>query len=162
MKLYLVRHGKAEDMADATGERPLSARGMADIEAQAKMLDNAGVRVTNVFHSGKLRARQTAEILSALVAPGVMPEAMDNITPMDATSHLAREIDNWDSDTMVCGHNPFMEKMAARLLAGDDEENVVLVKTGTVMCFERGHGGSWVMDWMTIPKIARSKLSSDI
>ena len=162
MKLYLVRHGKAEDIADNSGERPLSARGMADIEAQAKLLDNAGVRVANVFHSGKLRARQTAEILSTLIAPEVMPAVLDNITPMDATSHLAREIDGWDDDTMVCGHNPFMEAMAARLLTDDDEENVVLVKTGTVMCFERGPGGNWAMNWMTIPKLSRPKLSRDI
>ena len=155
MKLYLVRHGKAEDTTDSSGERPLSARGMADIEAQAKLLDNAGVRVTNVFHSGKLRARQTAEILSALVAPDVMPEPMGSITPMDDTDHLAAEISAWDDDTMVCGHNPFMERMAARLLSGDDEENVVLVKTGTVMCLERSHGGNWIMNWMSIPKLAR-------
>ena len=162
MKLYLVRHGKAEDTADSSGERPLSARGMADIEAQAKLLDEAGVRVANVFHSGKLRARQTAEILSALVAPKVMPASMDNITPMDNTEYLAAEISKWDDDTMVCGHNPFMEAMAARLLAGDDEESVVNVTTGTVMCLERVHGGNWVMNWMSIPKLARPKLARGV
>lgn len=155
MKLYLVRHGKAEEMADDSGERPLSARGMADIEAQAKHLDRAGIRVEQVFHSGKLRARQTAEILASLIAPGIMPMAMNNISPMDNTDYLASQIADWDADTMVCGHNPFMEAMAARLLSGDDEESVVLVKTGTIMCFEKIHNSNWVMDWMVIPKLSR-------
>ncbi|MDH5187532.1 MAG: phosphohistidine phosphatase SixA [Rhodospirillaceae bacterium] len=154
MKLYLVRHGKAEDSVDASGERPLSQRGMADVEAQAKFLDNAGVRVTNIYHSGKLRARQTAEILSALVAPGVALQKIDNITPMDDTTYLAQQIQSWNTDTMVCGHNPFMERMAARLLAGNDEASAVMVKTGTVMCFEK-FSDTWVMNWMVVPCLTR-------
>ena len=154
MKLYLVRHGKAEDSVDESGERPLSQRGMADVEAQAKFLAGANVKVQQVFHSGKLRARQTAEILSALVAPGVALQKIDNITPMDDTDFLAAQLQNWDIDTMVCGHNPFMERMTARLLAGDDEENVVIVKTATVMCFER-FANKWVMDWMVVPSLTR-------
>ena len=154
MKFYLVRHGKAEDNVDASGERPLSARGMADVEAQAKFLDGANVRVERIFHSGKLRARQTAEILSTLVAPGVVLQKIDNITPMDDTQYLAQQLQNWNTDTMVCGHNPFMERMAARLLTGDDKKQVVMVRTATVMCFER-FGDAWVMDWMVVPCLTR-------
>ena len=48
-----------------------------------------------------------------------------------------------------------MEAMAARLLMGDDEESLVQVKTGTIMCFEQTHGGGWVMSWMIVPELTR-------
>ena len=158
MKLYLVRHGKAEDQPDETGERPLSDRGRSDIAAQATFLKNAGITVSQVFHSGKLRAHQTAEIIAAEIAPDAPMEPMQYLTPMDGTDHLALSVENWaDSnlDTMVSGHNPFMEAMAARLLCGNHKEGAVIVKTGTVMCFERYAPGRWRMDWMVIPKLTR-------
>lgn len=157
MKLYLVRHGKAEDAADESGERSLSDRGMADIESQAKFLGDAGITLNQVFHSGKLRARQTAEILSARIAPGVSVEAMQNLSPMDEPDALEAALAGWNVDTMVCGHNPFMERIAARLLSGNDDAAAVLVKTGTVMCFEKVGPDNWLMNWMVVPKLTRAR-----
>ena len=155
MKLYLVRHGKAEDTADDSGERPLSDRGMADIEAQAKFLGDAGIKVEQVFHSGKLRARQTAEILAARIAPGIPLMAMNNLAPMDAPDALIAALGDWSVDTMVCGHNPFMERIVALLLSGNEDAAAVLVKAGTVMCFENMGPGNWIMNWMVVPKLTR-------
>ena len=60
MKLYLVQHGEA-CAEDVDPERPLTAQGRADVERLAAFLQQAGIQVGRVIHSGKLRAEQTAE-----------------------------------------------------------------------------------------------------
>lgn len=72
MKIYLMRHGtplpKVNDQ-----ERPLSDQGRDDVERMADFLQKGGVQVEGIFHSGKTRARQTAEIMTSRLNPGVEP-----------------------------------------------------------------------------------------
>jgi len=63
MRLYLVQHGKAKSK-DEDPDRPLTDQGRNDIKKVAVFLaENAGLKVTSIYHSGKTRARQTAEVL---------------------------------------------------------------------------------------------------
>ena len=66
MRLYLVQHGEALPK-QVDPERPLSERGRSDVARVADFLKGAGIRVTRVAHSGKTRARQTAELLASFV-----------------------------------------------------------------------------------------------
>ncbi|MEQ1910662.1 MAG: histidine phosphatase family protein, partial [Vicinamibacterales bacterium] len=61
LRLYLAHHG------DAVGpgvdiRRPLSDAGRADTERVAAAAAARGAKPIVIWHSGKLRARQTAEI----------------------------------------------------------------------------------------------------
>jgi broad specificity phosphatase PhoE len=60
MRVYLVQHGEAQPEA-VSAERELTPRGRSDVERVANLLAGGGVRVAKVCHSGKTRARQTAE-----------------------------------------------------------------------------------------------------
>jgi phosphohistidine phosphatase len=63
MLIYLVRHGNAvPEQTDPAC--PLSEIGRAEVEATAKELLAEGAKIDEVWHSGKLRAKQTAEILA--------------------------------------------------------------------------------------------------
>ena len=62
MALYLVQHGKSLPK-DQDAEQGLSQEGMADVERIAGVAQGYGVRVRTIQHSGKKRARQTAESL---------------------------------------------------------------------------------------------------
>ncbi len=152
MRLYLVRHGKAEQ-GGGEWERPLTARGIRDVGRIAACLEKAGCRVARVVHSGRTRARQTAELLSAAVNPqGRVEEMRIGLQPDDATDVLAKAAAGWDDDVMVVGHQPFMGRMAAHLLCGDSGVPLVTVKTGSVICCERT-GGGWALCWMIVPSI---------
>jgi len=62
MKLYLVRHGDAVfDQVDST--RPLNEKGKADVLKVAMHLKEGVPHIESIFHSGKKRAEQTAEII---------------------------------------------------------------------------------------------------
>src|SRR5918999_3869936 len=146
MRLYLVQHGDAVP-EQVHAERPLSAAGRRDVEAVARLLASKGMRAERVAHSGKLRARQTAELLTAALAPGIAPEIMAGLNPNDPVEPLARTISDWTSDMMLVGHLPFMRKLVARLVAGDERTLVAAFVPGTVVSLEQGEAGHWAITW---------------
>lgn len=62
MKLYLVRHGNAIGGANDIA-RPLSSEGVSEVKRVADFLMTHDYPVDVIYHSIRLRARQTAEIL---------------------------------------------------------------------------------------------------
>jgi phosphohistidine phosphatase len=152
MRLYLVQHGHALPK-EVDAERPLSERGRSDVERVAAFLGRAGIWTAAVVHSGKTRARQTAEILAAAVArPGCI-EARSGIDPNDDAQPVAGEAGAWGEDVMLVGHLPFMGRLASRLCAQDDDAGVVGFEPGSVVCLERRTDGGWRLVWMIRPEL---------
>src|SRR4051794_29051865 len=115
MRLYLVQHGGAvPDELDP--RRPLSEAGRREVEAVGRLLAGAGVRVARIVHSGKERARQTAELLAAAPGSGAV-EVMAGLAPKDPVKPVVRAIAEFGSDTMLVGHLPLLARLAARLVA---------------------------------------------
>jgi phosphohistidine phosphatase len=153
MRVYLVQHGDAvPERLDP--ERPLSAVGRREVHAVARLLADTGVRPAHVVHSGKLRAQQTAELLATAVAPGRVPEAIAGLSPKDSVEPMVRRIADWTSDVMLVGHLPFMGKLVARLVAGDEGKPVAAFVPGTVVCLERDEANHWTIVWMVRPALA--------
>jgi phosphohistidine phosphatase len=153
VRLYLVQHGDAvPEQLDP--ERPLSAAGRQDVEAVARLLASNGIRPERLAHSGKLRAHQTAELLAAALAPGMVPEAMAGLNPNDPVEPVARRVADLASDVMLVGHLPFMGKLVARLVAGDERRPVVAFVPGAVVCLEQNETGRCAITWMVRPEIA--------
>lgn len=152
MKLYLVQHGTACAKED-NPERPLSDVGRADVERLAAFLEQAGVRVGRVIHSGKLRAEQTAQCLAAAVAPGVAIESSGIINPNDNPKAFDWQSGSWDHDTLVVGHLPFMAKLVAHLVVGDENRPVAAFQPGSMVCLEREDGSDWQINWMIRPEL---------
>lgn len=152
MKLYLVQHGDALS-SEVDAERPLSGRGRADVQRTTAMLSAAKISVSRVFHSGKDRARQTAELLAAALAPQSLSEAIDGIRPMDGVESFARVIAGWSEDAMVVGHLPFMAKLVSLLLCGDQEAMLCSYEPGSIVCLERVEQDRWSLAWMVRPTL---------
>ena len=154
MKLYLVRHGAVAPMEKNPGQ-PLTEKGRQDIQRLAVFMVRSGVNVARVIHSGKKRAEETAVLLADVVGPGkVVEEAESGLGPNDSTDLLATAAAALIEDTMVVGHQPFMGRMVARLLAGAEDAIGVAFEPGTVVCLERSdNGGGWHLNWMAGPRL---------
>ncbi len=152
MSLYLVQHGEAL-AKEVDAERPLSAAGRADVEGLGRLLAGRGVGVARVLHSGKARARQTAEILAAALAPHVAVEASDGLAPNDAPAPFADRMAGSDQDTLVAGHLPFMARLVSHLVTGEADQPTVAYRPGSVVCLERAEDGSWQIAWMLRPEL---------
>ena len=83
MWLYLVQHGQAKT-EEEDPERPLTDRGAADVGRVAGVAAAAGIMTGRICHSGKTRARQTAEAWGQVL--GAPVELAQALAPRDDPS----------------------------------------------------------------------------
>lgn len=146
MRLYLVQHGQAFPK-EADPDRPLSEPGQADIARLAKFLQKAEIQVSRVIHSGKKRAQQTADLLASAICPGKTTQEGSGLSPNDPVEAFATKASQWQEDTVVVGHLPFLARLVDHLVAKGQQE-VVSFLPGTVVCLERIDLQGWTIAWM--------------
>jgi len=127
MDLWLVRHGEAMQ-ASVDPACPLSAGGIRSISAVASALSGKMGRLDLVAASGKLRARQTAEILG--VAAGYPSDRIEETRALspDATPEmfLAFLEEQRGKENILCvGHLPSIALIASSLLSAGDSVRLV-------------------------------------
>ena len=152
MKIYLVQHGEAV-AKNVDPERPLTEQGKFAVQRTAKALAHAGVEVKRVIHSGKLRARQTAEILANTIDTCLQLKTSDLIKPNDDPRAFGLQVNSWNSNTIVIGHLPFMAKLVSLLVTGDDFQTLVAYQPGSVVCLELVEINDWQINWMLRPEL---------
>ena len=152
MRLYLVQHGAAL-AGEVDPARPLSEQGREDVQAMAGLLREAGIRVERVWHSGKLRAEQTAQLLAKAVLPRGRIEQIGGIGPRDDVAGFGSDADVWEQDALLVGHMPFLSRLAAWLVTGDPEREIVGFVPGGVVCLERLEVDHWIVSWMFRPDL---------
>ena len=152
MRLYLVQHGAAL-AREVDPERPLSEAGREDVRALAGFLRDAGVRVERVWHSGRLRAEQTAQLLAKSVLPRGRIEQVGGIGPEDDVAGFVSDADVWEQDTLVVGHLPFLSRLVAWLVVGSTEREIAGFKPGSLVCLERREVDHWMVSWMLRPEL---------
>ncbi len=114
MALYLVQHGKSLSK-EQDPEQGLSQEGYADVNRIAEVAAGYGVRPAAIRHSGKKRARQTAEIFAeALLGEMSKTEPISGIDPLDDVAAVANTLKTGDN-LMLVGHLPFMERLTGFL-----------------------------------------------
>ena len=139
MHLYLVRHGEAQ-REDVDPERHLTARGVEEVTNIAKdAVDLVGVRQLQIFHSGKARAAQTAEIWAGLV--GIETTEADGLAPNDDPAIWAGRLEGQSDDVMLVGHLPHLERLVGLLVTGDADTGVAGFPAGGFVALERTDGG---------------------
>ncbi len=152
MTIYLVQHAQAKPKEDDP-QRPLSDQGLSDIRKVATFLGNRGIQVSRILHSGKLRARQTAETLSEHLHPSGGLSETDGLAPLDDPAVWAGRLADADEDLMLVGHLPHMSKLSALLLTDNAEQPVIRFQMGGVICLERDEEGRWSVAWLVVPEM---------
>ena len=150
MKLYLVQHADALGK-DIDPDRPLSQRGKDDIEKMAQFLEGS-VHLDEVVHSGKTRAKQSADLLAGTLAPDVSPCEIHCIGPNDPVEVFARETLQAGKSLMVVGHLPFMSKLVAFLTTGSTNTVTEFVP-GSMICLSTDEVDEWQIQWMVRPEL---------
>lgn len=152
MNIYLIQHGLALT-EDIDPQRPLSERGREDITRLAVFLQTLGLEVKTIFHSGKKRAEQTAELLADKIIPGQSIRARSDINPNDSLDSLLNDIHNWTEDVLLVGHLPYLGKLVSRLVVGDEAKNIVTFNPGTAVCLKNVDKTSWQITWTLPPTL---------
>jgi phosphohistidine phosphatase len=150
--IYLIQHAEAEQEKDDPA-RPLSEKGVGGIRKTGAYLYRNNVRVDQILHSGKLRARQTAEIVAECITPVNYKNILetDGLSPLDDPGIWDDRLKYLTNDLMLVGHMPHLGRLASRLLCGDAARDIIWFTMGCVVCLERREQGNWTLRWTMTP-----------
>ena len=114
--ICLVHHGHAIG-PEVDSLRPLSERGRADVARLAEDARARGVKPDVIWHSGKLRARQTAESFWRACNPLATCAHVRGLLPDDPPSWIRDRIVAGPRSIMVVSHMPYLPALL-HLLCG--------------------------------------------
>jgi phosphohistidine phosphatase len=150
MRLYLMQHGESRS-GDKDEDRTLTEQGRAEVRRVAELLArSAPDKHGRVHHSGKTRARETAEILTSTF-DHLEAEESDGLAPMDDPVIWAQRASRLHEAVALVGHLPHLAKLTSLLLVGDSEIPVVTFTNGGMVCLERSPEGVWSLRWSVVP-----------
>jgi len=152
MDLYLMQHGEAKAEAEDP-DRPLSERGWDEVERVARVAGRLKLEIGEIRHSGKLRARQTAEIMAAQLRPSAGVVEARGLSPKDDPGRIADEMAGAPEPLLLVGHLPHLGRLTAGLLTGKDEPAVVSFRMAALVALRREPEG-WRLAWVLTPEMA--------
>ena len=152
MTLYLVQHGQSLPK-DVDPDQDLSEKGVAETEHIAGVAKNYQIKVGQIMHSVKTRARKTADIFASALNPSAGINEVEGLKPMDDVVAFAASISS-GTNTMLVGHLPFMERMTSYLVTGSIDKPVFKFQNSGIVCLDQDpETKSWVITWALMPKI---------
>ena len=114
MNVFLVHHADAVG-PDVDPQRPLSMLGRRQADALAAQLKGAGCAPAVIWHSGKLRARQTAEAMLRACNPFAEFKMIRGLRPDDPPDWVRDLLTGESRDVMLVGHMPSLPAIASAL-----------------------------------------------
>jgi phosphohistidine phosphatase len=148
--LYLIQHGIAKT-EEEDPDRDLTDQGAAEVERIAAYLKAKDTQIHVVWHSGKTRARHTAEILADALDVANRLLEHSGLAPKDDVLPIAEKLEGSQNNVMLVGHLPFLSRLASTLLTGSPDKEILRFRYSCLACLEREAKG-WRLCWMVTPE----------
>lgn len=145
MRLYLVHHGVAVG-PEEDARRPLSPEGLAAVERVAAKAAALGARPQVVWHSGKLRAKQTAQEFWRACNALAELSATRDLQPDDPPQWIRDRLRAESRDIAIAGHFPHLPRLLALLVTGG-EAGTDFPPHGIVALETDDEGTTWREVW---------------
>jgi phosphohistidine phosphatase len=142
--IYLVHHADAVG-PDVEPQRPLSVSGRDHAEALAIEVARRGVKPAVIWHSGKLRARQTAEPFLRLCNPLAEFSAIRGLQPADPPGWVKDLVTGEHREVMLVGHMPNLPRLLTLLVTGTESALLSFPLHGAIALEPSGE--RWVERW---------------
>ena len=145
MHLYLIHHGVAVG-PDEDARRPLSSVGLAGAARVAAKAAALGAKPDVVWHSGKLRAKQTGqEFWRACNALAEFAVSRD-LQPDDPPQWMRDRLRGEARSVAIAGHFPYLPRLLSLLVTGGDA-GVDFPINGVVALVTDDEGETWRELW---------------
>jgi phosphohistidine phosphatase len=144
--LFLVHHGDAVG-PEVDSRRPLSERGQIDVARLAAAAAARGAKPAIVWHSGKLRARQTAEAFWRACNALAEFSATADMQPDDSPSRMRDRLRGESRDIMIVGHYPHLPRLLGLLTSGFADTRAGFPQHGAVALESVDEGDTWKELW---------------
>jgi phosphohistidine phosphatase len=149
MNFYLVRHGDALT-ASENPARPLSPAGRRRVEETARLAQQRDIQPAVIYHSGILRAAETAAILGPHFPSAKRIEPITGLLPDDDPAMIKAEVDLAETSLMLIGHLPFMSRLTGLLVHGDPERPAAEFSPASMVCCVKT-AAEWKIIWQIAP-----------
>ncbi len=152
MKLYLMRHGDYEQNA-IPKQQALNEKGKQAVRHLAQFLQSMKLQVAEILHSDLLRAKQTAELIAAANICATSPQFYPGLHPQDAVAPLIDAISIDQTDKFIIGHLPYLSRLLSKLILGDENRELVIFDTATLVCLHEFSRDRWLIEWVLHPTL---------
>ena len=142
--IYLVHHADAVG-PDVNPQRPLSGSGQLHAETLASAAASRGVKPEMIWHSGKLRARQTAEPFLRLCNPLAGFAAIHGLQPTDPPMWINDLLAGEERDLLLVGHMP-NSNACSRCSSQEASEDCLSFPLHGMIAL-RAAGDRWQEEW---------------
>jgi phosphohistidine phosphatase len=146
VRLFLVHHGDAVG-PDVDPQRPLSEKGRQAVLRAAAEAAARGAKPGVVWHSGKLRARQTADAFWRACNPFADFAATKDLQPDDPPDWIRDRLRGESRDILIAGHFHHLPRLLTLLLSGRDDSSVAFPQHGVVALSSDDGGETWREEW---------------
>jgi len=146
--VLLVHHAEAL-LPGVDPMQPLSARGRAQAELVAREAAARGVKPEVIWHSGKRRARETAEACWRVCNPFAGLSAVRGLLPGDPPEWVCDALTGDARQIIVVGHMPHLPTLLNLLTTGSREAAPGFPVHGAVAL--EVDGARWVERWRIAP-----------
>lgn len=156
IRIYLMRHGDAEPRSEEVTEaaRSLTPKGEKQAKAAARALEALGEAPTFYAASTLVRAKQTAQLVSAGLS-GEEPLQTDTLDPGLDPAKTAAWLNRQKSESaLLAGHAPSIGELAS-WLASSKVDVGIHFKKGAIMCLSAEDDlgpGACEIEWFLTPK----------
>jgi phosphohistidine phosphatase len=152
MHAYLVQHGKAKP-ANEDPNRGLTDDGRAEVTRIADFMHDLRITISLIYHSGKLRAEETAHILATSIRCTGGPCQSDGLDPTDDPAGTVDFLNVYTDDILIVGHLPHLERLASLLLTGNADQRPIQFHNAGVVCLQKERNGRWSVVWAIVPEL---------
>ena len=147
-RVYFAQHGLAADKTE-NPQRPLTEAGIKQTLSVAKQLHASETPVSQIFHSGKLRASQTADIFASTL--NITSSSMlDHLSPNDDVLVLAKNLTI--ENALYIGHLPHLEKLVSYLVTGNKDQNIIKFQNSAIIRLEKNNS-QYHIRWYLTPDL---------
>ena len=152
MQLVIVHHGDAVG-PEVDPRRPLSPRGREAVEHLAADAAARGVKPAVIWHSGKLRAKETAEAFWRACNPFAEFSASRDLQPDDSPQWMRDRLRGEARDILIAGHYPHLPRLLTLLLAGPGLHTVASFPLNGVVALKTDDDGeTFSEEWRRDPR----------
>ena len=157
MKVYLVQHGQAFSK-ETDPNRHVSPQGFEILRKIGEFVKSKlNLQLHIIYHSGKMRALQTAEIFANYLSPTHGFQPAEGLDPLDDPGIWVEKLGRSEENIMIVGHLPHLQILYERLvLVNLDQEELdntpqVEFHNGGILALEKYGEKKWVVDFEILP-----------
>ena len=136
--------------------RPLAPWGRDAVTTLAAGAASRGAKPTVIWHSGKLRAKETAEAFWRACNPFAEFSATRDLQPGDPPEWMRDRLRGESRDILIAGHYPHLPRLLLLLLVLSGADPDPFPQNGVVALVSDDDGETFREEWrMTKPGIGR-------